>query len=1502
MKILCIAALFFLFSLNFTLAQAPYTDYIGAGHAADITTTFSADDETATGQKTIDGSGLTGIFHSSTWDDAWLCEAPENNHPLGRNPAIWIMYDFGHVYSLGYSHFWNSNEGTELTARGFRNATFEYSVDGTSWQSFGQFELQEASGSSSDMGSPGPDFGGIDARYLLITMNSTWGEEEFNGFAEMRINVDGSTGIGSGGPPVVPTNSLEYQGLSGIGAGKHIVFVTSDHEYRSEETLPALARILAQRHGFKCSVLFGLNALGQIEAGGSNIPGLEKSSDADLMVIATRFADPSDEQMAHIESYLDLGKPVVGLRTASHGFVTDGTYAKYNEEAIASIGWEGGFGRHVLGNNWADQGHYGPNFEQATQVQLEPSQNAHPILQGVGDNAYCFAGAYGATLRPDFTVLAHSQPLLTMDPSSGPDTTKPPVPNTWIRNYQADGGAMGRVFYSSQGASQDILDADYRRLVINGILWAVGCEDNITPNLNIDFVGPYTPSSFAFGGAVSGVTPADLQSYSFPIMPGNGDPELIVPAFVQLQPTEQNGGATQRTITITNTGATQNLAISGVSFSGTSAFKFSNATFPASLSPGQSGDIQFTFTPGSTGLSSAVLTVSSNAQSAPSLDIPISIDTLPPLIAGVTFRVFQANRELTEMPALGGDQTPNIDEARTSIDYKDTDKDGVADGGAAYGFGTIPPLDRLEHLYCEAIGLLNIENPGPYDFRLTADDGAELRISGMTVINNSEGERASPAVSETTNYELAAGLHNVLVKYWNGAGSPCLKLEWKPSASSTWSLVSAYDSVSNPNGWKTETYTRVVSPGDKLVYFPSQGQNAGELTGVHPGYDLFTIAGDFQAAGGNPLFNPPDILITGTNTPYRPETGAIGILSNGKLLQTVFSPSNLGEGAPPPEGQNHRMYAVTGAGGNTIAGIQVREVANGFNEPLGMCIVNDIVYVAEVRKISRLEDLNNDGDYFDSNEKTDLVPVMNTPGGDPSTGWYSENFHNFTFGLVHAEGWLYGALSASLDGEYVGINAPNSANRGTLFRVNIDANNGPVGHVEYVCGGLRTPNGVGMGPEGKIFATDNQGSWNPDNSLYECTQDHFYGHYNNWTTGNGLSNPLQQPSAFWDSSVYWDSNETPVYASAYHNNKCRFTHPAVYLRQNEMCNSPTDPVLIGDQHPAFKGQMFIGEHRNGGIRRAFLEKVNGRFQGAAFRFTQGLSCGANALRWGPDGALYLGGTGGDGNWKWRETTFGLERLKPNGTNAFEIQTLRAISGGFLMTMTKPVSASILENIANYFPILTCSYPSPGYEYGVGKVDGPNLTVTVAEAMPDGRSVKLTIPGIVAETVLHLRLGPAFETTTGEPLWSGEAYYTMNALPNDFESEWAEWINKYYPGSADLETIGPKADPENDRRSNLMEFVERTDPTKKDPSPPAKVRLGNGPRVIIETEEMMAPPSQLAQKWFASQDLKSWSEVTNLVALTGQVPTADSRAVSTYELAVTSEMKNLFLRRSYDVGQ
>ena len=308
---------------------------------------------------------------------------------------------------------------------------------------------------------------------------------------------------------------LVYQGDSGPGKGKHVVFLAGDHEYRSEETLPALARTLAKHHGFKCTVLFTVDpASGEIVPGNSNMPGLDALDSADLAVVFLRFQAFPPEQMKNFAAYLERGGPIVGLRTSTHAFrfPEQSPFAKYSTQYKGSD-YELGFGHQVLGQTWV--GHYGKNHQQSTRIKAVEDKRDHPILRGVTD-VWVRAGGYvGKPVSGD--VLTMAQPLNGMTPDSPADATKPPQPSEWTRTYTSASNKTGRVFTSLYGASEDILDDGYRRLVLNGCFWALGMEDAITATLKTDLVGPYHPSTFGVGYRV-GVRPADLAGWDSPIM------------------------------------------------------------------------------------------------------------------------------------------------------------------------------------------------------------------------------------------------------------------------------------------------------------------------------------------------------------------------------------------------------------------------------------------------------------------------------------------------------------------------------------------------------------------------------------------------------------------------------------------------------------------------------------------------------------------------------------------------------------------------------------------------------------------------------------------------------------------------------------------------------------------------------------------------------------------------------------------------------------------------
>ncbi len=294
---------------------------------------------------------------------------------------------------------------------------------------------------------------------------------------------------------------VEYKGKDGPGKGKHIVFISGDEEYRSEEALPMLAQILSQKHGFDCTVLFAIDpSTGAIDAmNPSNIPGLEHLAKADLMFLFTRFRELPDAQMKYFDQYIQSGKPIVALRTATHAFMykknLKSPYAKYDYRSNVK-GWENGFGKRILGETWVD--HHGHHAVEGTRALVDGIQqnNDHPVLRGVKD-------IWGPTdvytikqLPADALVLLYGQSTSSLVATSPVNLDKSIMPIAWTRTYTSDSGKKGKVFATTMGAAADLSSEDLRRLLVNACYWATELGDKVPKKADVNYITEYNPTMF----------------------------------------------------------------------------------------------------------------------------------------------------------------------------------------------------------------------------------------------------------------------------------------------------------------------------------------------------------------------------------------------------------------------------------------------------------------------------------------------------------------------------------------------------------------------------------------------------------------------------------------------------------------------------------------------------------------------------------------------------------------------------------------------------------------------------------------------------------------------------------------------------------------------------------------------------------------------------------------------------------------------------------------------
>ena len=391
-------------------------------------------------------------------------------------------------------------------------------------------------------------------------------------------------------------------------------------------------------------------------------------------------------------------------------------------------------------------------------------------------------------------------------------------------------------------------------------------------------------------------------------------------------------------------------------------------------------------------------------------------------------------------------------------------------------------------------GYLNIQKAGVYTFRLLSDDGSRLVINGQQVIDH-DGLHGADAKDGLI--KLSEGYHPFNLDYFQAAGGKGYALFWQAPGSSSFEpipeVVLTYHRKDRPQNSKTP-------PMSATLRIPGDGS---ALDKVHPSYDLS------QARPES----------------FQPKVGGMDFLSDGRLVVSTWT----------PEGE---VFIIEGVQSGDPGQMSVKSIAKGLAEPLGLKVVDDVIYVLQKQELTRLVDRNGD----------DLIDEYQTV----CNGWkVSANFHEFAFGLVYKDGYFYATLAtAILPGG--ASKQPQIPDRGKVVKISKED-----GSHSFIAHGLRTPNGIGLGVDNEIFVADNQGDWLPSSKIVHVREGAWFG------------------SRSVDPEGTKELAETP---------------PVVWLPQDEIGNSPSTPLLLNDG--PYKGQMIHGEVTHGGVKRVFVEKVN----------------------------------------------------------------------------------------------------------------------------------------------------------------------------------------------------------------------------------------------------------------------------------------------------------------------
>jgi cytochrome c len=561
-------------------------------------------------------------------------------------------------------------------------------------------------------------------------------------------------------------------------------------------------------------------------------------------------------------------------------------------------------------------------------------------------------------------------------------------------------------------------------------------------------------------------------------------------------------------------------------------------------------------------------------------------------------------------------------------------------------------------------GYLNVARAGAYKFRLTSDDGSRFTLRDEKIIDHDGLHSAAPAEGQFT---LSPGEHPIFIEYFEGAAENVLRLEWQVPGSTAWEVIPA-EAFSTFKG-----EVRVVAPGVKQILEVGEERRPGDrrpLDSVHPAFTRNTVRPDN----------------------FQPRVGGIDFLPDGRAVICNWEPDG-------------GVYVVNEIQDPTKKPT-VQRIAFGLAEPLGIRVVDGKIYVLQKQELTRLDDLNGDG-------VIDRYYAL-------ANGWgVTSNFHEFAFGLVYDKGYFYANLAIAIDPGGKSTQ-PQNKDRGRVLKIGRD------GRYSFVAHGLRTPNGIGFGPDRQIFITDNQGDWLPSSKVLHLREGAFY--------GSRAVDPVGDK----------DRQEMP---------------PVLWLPQNEIGNSPSETEVL-NKGP-YKNQLLHGDVTHGGVKRSFLEKVKGQYQGAVFRFTQGLEGGVNRIRWSPSGELYVGGIGSSGNWGQEgKKLFGLEKLTWNGKVPFEMLSISSRANGFEVSFTYPIG-DVLD-LTRAFSVQDWKYV-PTVEYGGPKVDTRTLSIKSVTLSPDRRRVFLELPNLQKGRVVYVHVDPLLASKDGKLIWQTEAWYTLNEI-------------------------------------------------------------------------------------------------------------------------------------------
>jgi hypothetical protein len=419
--------------------------------------------------------------------------------------------------------------------------------------------------------------------------------------------------------------------------------------------------------------------------------------------------------------------------------------------------------------------------------------------------------------------------------------------------------------------------------------------------------------------------------------------------------------------------------------------------------------------------------------------------------------------------------------------------------------------------------------------------------------------------------------------------------------------------------------------------------------------------------------------------------------------------------------------------------------AEGIFDSLGVCIEDDHgdrVVISQKPELTRLTDIDGDGraDCYDTvcddfGFHSNYHEYMHGPVRDEAGNYY------FNLNLEHNPGckatWLGGSTCMGTMGGF----------RGWCCRVT------PSGTFEPFASGLRSPAGIGLDPDGRLWYAENQGDYVGTSEIVPLEKGEFYGHM-----ASLVDLPGMRPGSEELNFERW---------------KDKRRKGAVWLPHGKLANSPGNPVwdLTDGRFGPYAGHMFVGDQTQSSLMRVVTGQEEGQDQGCAIPFAWGFSSGVMRPCFLPDGSLLLGQTGRG----WGATGGGIDSLQQlvwdGSTIPADILMVNVSVKGFDIHFTRPVDNGIApEGLAGKIGVRSWFYEDTP-EYGSPEHDPQDHQVSEVVISPDRRVLHVSLAGFGKhgpwlDRVHHIVLNEASGLFAEGAPWSKlEAYYTIRAIPS-----------------------------------------------------------------------------------------------------------------------------------------